>query len=204
MTSVELSDVRVNIGTLEGLPVNTVFLRQVHGAKIATIKSYSVMRPVADGAWIPTTNVVVGILSADCLPLILASPMGVLALHVSRKSLIVEQLERVVQFLPPTTITGVFIGPHICAQHFTFQNLGEEIEKFHQLFPYAWEQTDCVRISLQKVVMHYLKQWQVAPKIIFSDPRCTYENVSLYSYRRWREKNTTMPLSYNITCAQRR
>lgn len=155
--------------------------RQVHGS---TIISADGSGP-ADGIFITNPNNEVGIKTADCMPLVLLGEGSALALHVSRKTLVAGILDQVPKYIQPNEIKKIYIGPHICAEHFTFEWEGQGIANFRRQFPQAVTKKDGVlHLSLLKAVRQYFNSWGIAPTME-EDGRCTFEDQGLPSYKRW-------------------
>ena len=128
----------------------------------------------------------IGVSTADCLPLVLLTEKEALGLHVSRKTLINGLLDNVSSFIDPVDVTNVYIGPHICPEHFTFEWEGAEITRFAEKFPDAAEQDEAGiwSLSTRDAVQHYLDEWKIDESLIEEDTRCTLEASELASYRR--------------------
>lgn len=139
----------------------------------------------ADGILTQGKSEWIGVVTADCLPLVLVTPETALALHVSRKTLVRGLLDAVPTVLPVAEITNVWIGPHICAEHFTFDWAGEDIVAFQQRWPEAVrEEKAKLYLSLRDAVQQYLTDWGVPAAVVQEDGRCTFETLDLPSYRR--------------------
>lgn len=94
------------------------FLELEHGTRIIEINSHSPEDLAADAAIIRTPGCMVGILTADCLPVFISNRQGTVAAlaHVGWRGLAGGIIEKVVSQLnePPSQLT-VFIGPCIHA-----------------------------------------------------------------------------------------
>lgn len=184
-------------------PISDVsFVNQVHGNAIAVINEYQSTRPPADAIY-TTGNVTVGIITADCLPLVLVSDTAALAAHVSRASLTAGLLDNVSNYLNVQEINGVYFGPHICAKHLTYSYLGPQLKAFAKKFPNVLKHDTEYSISLRTVVDQYLSAWGVATVQREEDGRCTFENKDLVSYRRRLANKDTSPRPYLITTVRR-
>lgn len=182
----QLDGWRILVGLAQELPWSVRLPDQTHGSKIVTAAALSQSSVSADGVVLNHSDSPSGIHTADCLPLVITSPTQALVLHVSRKTLIAGLLDAVARTLPPSEISSVFIGPHICPRHFTFNYLGPELSELKKKFPTAvvtkGEQT---HVSLITCVQHYFTAWGVPAGHITRDTRCTFEDPALPSYRRW-------------------
>ncbi|MBY6205655.1 peptidoglycan editing factor PgeF [Halomonas denitrificans] len=97
------------------LPGPPHWLRQVHGSRVIHLDDW-VSDIEADAAWTDRPGQVVGILTADCLPVLLADAAGrcVAAAHAGWRGLAGGLLEAVVEALPvsPERLVA-WIGPRI-------------------------------------------------------------------------------------------
>ncbi len=113
--------VRVNRERLvaaAGLPAEPLWLEQVHGTAVVHAPSAPPGRPRADAAWSDRPGVVCGVLTADCVPLLLSARAGglVAAVHAGWRGLAAGVIEATVAALPirgPDLLAwlGPAIGP---------------------------------------------------------------------------------------------
>jgi YfiH family protein len=94
--------------------------RQVHGAEILAADGFR-NRPIlpvvvgeGDAVWTSEPGVWVGVLTADCLPLLLDAGDRVMAVHAGWRGLAAGILERAVDFLGAGAIRSATIGPAAC------------------------------------------------------------------------------------------
>jgi len=126
--------VQANRGLLRGwLPAEPVWLEQVHGVRVIEA-SAAVVRPSADGAWTATPEVVCAVMTADCLPVVLADRAGtrVAAVHAGWRGLADGVIETAVDALglPPARLQA-WLGPCIGPRGFM---VGAEVrERFLDL-----------------------------------------------------------------------
>lgn len=203
MSHLQLGSFMVAVVAPKSLPDNVILLAQEHGTKIVKVTQYDSSRPLADGAILTVPHITLGIRTADCVPLVIVSSTTAIALHVSRKNLLADLLDAVPTLLPLKDITHVFIGPHICSHHFTFDYQGPAVKEFQKKFPAAVTLDTTMHISLRQAIQEYLQQWRIPAQAIISDNRCTYEDPSLYSYRRWLKLQSSDPLPTNIILIHR-
>lgn len=111
------------------LPAEPVWLAQVHGTAVLELKAAPAAVPSADGAVTSTPGVVLGILTADCLPILLADETGdrIGALHAGWRGLAggivrtgIETMRR-----PPARLHA-YLGPGIGAAAY---EVGEEVRE---------------------------------------------------------------------------
>ncbi len=175
-------------------PNNIPTIRQVHGSYIISADDISGNLQEADGIGIRLSHdkrssnpliKEVGIKTADCLPLVLMTETVALLLHTSRKTLIHGLLNQVTRWLDPAMIKHVYVGPHICPEHFTFEWVGPDLARFIELFPAAVDEYKGIySLSLRDAVQEYFNTWRVREEIIEEDLRCTFEASELASYVR--------------------
>jgi YfiH family protein len=117
-----------------GLPTEPVWLRQVHGTKVADLDAVAYVgapEPMgpADASFSRTLKRVCAILTADCLPILLAADSGdlIAAAHAGWRGLAGGVIEAAVQALgvPPEKLMA-WLGPAIGPQHF---EVGAEVRE---------------------------------------------------------------------------
>ncbi|MBI3255438.1 MAG: laccase domain-containing protein [Candidatus Andersenbacteria bacterium] len=125
------------------------------------------------------------IYTADCVPFVLVGEHQALAIHISRKN-IVDMFDTIRTFLPTVKPTSAYVGPHICARHFTFSHVGKELESLKQSAPGMVRALDngLTHVDLAAGIRGFLRGIYISPLATFFDSRCTYETKELPSYRR--------------------
>lgn len=109
--------VAVNRATLvaaAGLPAAPCWLRQVHGTAVHRFHAPDTCEPEADAAVTSVPGVVLAILSADCLPLLLAADDGceVAAVHAGWRGLASGVIEACVRAMQtPAARLHAWLGP---------------------------------------------------------------------------------------------
>ncbi len=95
-------------------------VNQVHGDRIILVNKNNLLtKPEADGLISRERNLILGIRSADCLPIIYYEPKKKIigATHAGRRGLLLEIPKKMIQYIkqlggkPENTLVG--IGPHI-------------------------------------------------------------------------------------------
>lgn len=128
-----LTENRRRLAEAAGLPSEPVWLAQVHGTHVADLDAAPLVasgygRP-ADAAFTRKPGRVCAILTADCLPLVLASDSGdlVAAAHAGWRGLAGGVIEATVVMLgvPPESLLA-WLGPAIGPQHF---EVGAEVRE---------------------------------------------------------------------------
>jgi hypothetical protein len=115
------------------LPTEPSWLSQVHGTRIADLDAWTADRrpaaPQADGAVTRIPGRICSILSADCLPVLLAAEAGdaVAAAHAGWRGLAAGVIEAAVEALgvPPGALLA-WLGPAIGPRHF---EVGPEVRE---------------------------------------------------------------------------
>lgn len=167
------------------LPTETLVPKQVHCGTIVEAQKLASARCEADGVLAGVSDAPIAVQTADCLPLVIVSRDKALALHVSRKTITRGLLDKASDLIAPASIAAVYIGPHICIRHLSFETEGPEVNLFKLLFPTAVDQHNGVtHLSLKRAVAAYLTAWRVPPEKIVDHSYCTFEHAELPSYRR--------------------
>lgn len=128
---VAVADNRQRLAAAAGLPSEPVWLTQVHGINVADLDAVmDVEAPgSADAAFTRRRGRVCAILTADCLPVVLAADSGdvVAAAHAGWRGLAGGVIEATVQALevPPARLMA-WLGPAIGPEHF---EVGAEVRE---------------------------------------------------------------------------
>lgn len=112
-----------------GLPGAPRWLRQVHGidVHVPQVATTDAQAPIADAAYTCEPGVVCAVLTADCLPLLVASEDGreVAAIHAGWRGLAAGVIEATLRhFRAPATQLRVWLGPAIGAASY---EVGDEV-----------------------------------------------------------------------------
>lgn len=108
------------------LPTEPCWLRQVHGTQVVAAHEWD-SPPEADAAWTDRPGVVCAVMTADCLPVLLADRSGrvVAAAHAGWRGLAAGILEATLAALPvPATELHAWLGPAIGPSAF---EVGDEV-----------------------------------------------------------------------------
>lgn len=196
---------RVVVAKPEEAPRNILLVDQVHGADIVPASQIvaSRERSDGDGIFLDLLNVSAGIVTADCLPLVIAWKQRALVLHVSRASAAAGILDNAARYLTGATNVCMFLGPHICARHFIHENMGEDLRILAQRFPGAISTVAGIySLSLRDIALWYARRWNIDNNNVYEDGRCTFEDADLASYRRNKKENTGRGAGRILTYAQ--
>lgn len=183
------------------LPSVPHWLNQVHGTDIyhasraLEVANDFAHAPIADAAWTESKQTVLAILTADCLPVVMADHEGTIvgAAHAGWRGLAAGVLEKLLFSLierrPQATGWRVWIGPAISQPVF---EVGAEvrqvfIEKNKQLAAYfsTAKEANKYYADLNRIAAHLLGGIMANNLTIELSNACTYlDEEKYYSYRR--------------------
>lgn len=110
------------------LPDQPQWLNQVHGCDICYVTHASAAAPTADAAWTDQPGCVLAVMTADCLPLLLASRSGdcVAVIHGGWRSLLADVVQQTVAAMrvEPAELSA-WLGPAIGPEAF---EVGAEVK----------------------------------------------------------------------------
>jgi YfiH family protein len=168
--------------------------RQVHGARVAVIVEGVLPERVAeveaDALVSVVPGTVVGVVTADCVPILLSDGEGrVAAAHAGWRGTVAGVASAAVEALVSVGARRESIraalGPSICARCF---EVGEEVAaKFDRVAPEAVERTAGRKphVDLWRANRALLEAAGVSGARVHSEPACTMHNPDLYfSFRR--------------------
>jgi YfiH family protein len=161
-------------------------LLQVHGNIVheVTSENYSdVLFSEGDGLFTTEKDLALGILTADCYNLFLASEKAVAALHCGHKSISADIMSEGIKIFERHDDFPTFagIGPGISVQNYEVSK--EMADSFEQVCPSSVQYIDGTpHICLRTVIEENLKRHGI--KHIEHLNECSYDNSQLYSYRR--------------------
>ncbi len=170
------------------LPAEPYWLNQVHGVQAVRAQKYSPTQTIsADASYTDQSGVVCAVLTADCLPILLADCHGetVAAIHAGWRGLLAGVIENTLNQLPDS---GYFawLGPAIGPDCF---EVGKEVREaflkrdnfFHRAF--RQQVNDKFLADIYQLARFCLKQRGIEQ--IYGGDRCTVtEQDCFFSYRR--------------------
>lgn len=194
----------VGIASEDTLPPGPIFFpKQVHGDEVLILESKAQFATLngkeADAVITSVSEMAVGIKTADCVPILLAHPKGVVAaVHAGWRGSALKILSKTLALMQKHYQLDVgeihlAIGPAICGACY---EVGREvIEAFQDDF-YDHDKMiqprgekfllDLVDINVQQALAA-----GIAAKNIRIDSRCTYESEEFYSYRRLQKEGVS-------------
>ena len=178
------------------LPAEPIWLNQVHGSTIFNANTWNAIDvPEADGVVTNQVNRVLAIMTADCLPVLLANQTGSVigAAHAGWRGLVSGVIERTVEAMRDLDYQNqashpiqAYLGPAIGPQAF---EVGAEVR---DLFLTHQPQDAKHFIQLEKKDKYLANLYGLAISrlnalgilLIEGGQECTYQNQHFFSYRR--------------------
>jgi len=165
------------------LPAPPHWLNQVHGGRVIHLDDWT-EGVEADAAWTEQPGQVAAVLTADCLPILVADREArcVAVIHAGWRGLVAGVIPNCIEALPvsPEHLMA-WIGPRICGRHYEVgQTVRDALAAFGQAFtparPGHW------MADLPGIARAQLRRTGV-DRIVDSQA-CTAEGQMFYSYRR--------------------
>ncbi|WP_448551996.1 peptidoglycan editing factor PgeF [Thalassotalea montiporae] len=170
---------------------NIQWLEQVHGSNVAIVDQYQVAPITADAAITRSPNIALAVMTADCLPILIADKSGqvIAAIHGGWRPLAQNIIAKTVEAMnTPVAQLVAWLGPCIGPRAF---EVGNEVKNtFVNLNPATVVAFQVVPQSAQKYLanLHQIAQCLLSASGIVevaSLPHCTYSMAQqYYSYRR--------------------
>ncbi len=161
-----------------------VYMAQCHGSDVAVVETVPDSAPRCDALVTTSTEIALAVLVADCVPVLLASPQGVVAaVHAGRPGLVAGVVPAAIEAmrrLGAREIDAV-VGPSVCGR--CYEVPAEMRDTVAQVEPVSatvsWTGTPAVDVAAGVVAQ--LRAGDVEVRWV---PGCTRESPQLYSYRR--------------------
>ena len=171
------------------LPSSPHYIKQVHGNKVINLDNKSNYSHVCDGLVTRKKNQVIGVLTADCIPLIISSKCGnaICVLHVGRKGLEYNIIKNAFKILNTHNYEyEAWIGPSISEKYYTVdnkvKNMFKNINKDYEVFFKKNNSNNLFNMDLIGIACYQLTKNNV-DNISYSN-LCTVENNDdFYSHR---------------------
>ena len=159
------------------------YMNQVHGNRIAIIEEQSDETPTADSLVTGIPGVTLGVLVADCIPLLLRSKEVVAAVHVGRKGLMNSITPLTLSLMREMGASSIeaIMGPSICGNCYEVST--EIYQEVITLHPSAASVTPRGTHSLDlPAALNKLLELEGIP--VVNEFVCTAESPDHFSYRR--------------------
>ena len=194
--SPEKSQIQKVFTKFEDIPIQ--YMDQVHGNKLEIILSHSSL-PIdeTDSLFSSTSNLALGVLTADCLPIALSKKDGseFAMLHAGWKGLLSGVIESTLtSFTKGCSDVSAWIGPSISQKNYevgndlyeSFVNKDDESESNFKEKGY-----DKWLFSLHGEANRILEKYNINVDL---SSVCTFESESLFSYRRDHTENRILSI----------
>ena len=180
----------------EDIPIQ--YMDQVHGNKLEKIFSHSSL-PIdeTDSLFSSTSNLALGVLTADCLPIALSKKDGseFAMLHAGWKGLLSGVIEStLISFTKGCSDVSAWIGPSISQKNYEVGNdLYESFVKKDDESESNFKEKgyDKWLFSLHGEAKRILGKYNINVDL---SPVCTFESESLFSYRRDHTENRILSI----------
>ncbi len=161
-----------------------VYMDQCHGAEVAVVDGVPEVAPRCDALVTASPEVALAVLVADCVPVLLASPDGVVAaVHAGRPGLVAGVVPRAVEAVRGLGADRVdaVVGPSVCGRCYEVPPEMREVAAAVQPVSATVSWTGTPAIDVAAGVVAQLRDAEVEVRWV---PGCTRESPGLYSYRR--------------------
>lgn len=176
---------RDRLATLFGAPVH--FPHQVHGSVVDELIFIDQVPKEADAVVTSIKGLPVGVLTADCLPVIFSNGKQVAAAHAGWRGLANGVLENVINAFDPSYEVSAWLGP--CIGFESFEVGPEVVDQFLEKYPSSESSiamksnSDRAFIDIQQIAINVLESRGIG--IIGRRQSCTVLGLEdWYSYRR--------------------
>ena len=179
---------RARLAGATGLPpARLVWMQQVHGAAVAVVDGPPPEPlPETDGLVTATPGLALAVLVADCVPVLVASPAAVAAVHAGRAGAAAGVVPAAVRALVAAgadlAAADALLGPAVCGACYEVPAaMRDEVEA---ALPGSATTTGrgTPGLDLRAGLARQLADLGVARVVV--DPRCTAEDPELFSHRR--------------------
>lgn len=166
-------------------PIN--WLRQVHGEEIVELPLEG--RPQADASFTFRRRIVCAVLTADCLPVVLARSDGscVGVVHAGRRGIENGLLEKMVQTLGCPETLHAWIGPGIATESYPVSaEIRDAFLQNHPDWSFVFQEVvpGQFLMDIQQIAHLQLQKTGLSPKQISGASWNTFTNPLLHSARR--------------------
>jgi YfiH family protein len=166
-----------------------VWMEQVHGRTVTVVDGPQLQpAPASDAVVTAEPGLAVAVLVADCVPVLLADPVGkiVAAVHAgrvgARAGVLPATLEAMRQLGARVEAVEALLGPAACGQCYEVPEQMQADVEAHLPGSACRTRRGTAGLDLRAGLWRQLAAAGVAR--VGVDPRCTMEDPALYSYRR--------------------
>lgn len=161
------------------------FLKQVHGSDIVEARDGT--SPTADGQYTSDLELALVVQTADCLPILMAGPERIVAVHAGWRGIAAQILEQASRH---GKMTFAAIGPHIASESFEVGNdVAKELEivgSSTAILPHP--NPEKRKVDLSMIADLQFKKFMGSEIKISRLPIDTFTSNEFHSYRRGKEK----------------
>ncbi len=161
-----------------------VYMAQCHGADVAVVEAVPEDPPRCDALVTTAPDLALAVLVADCVPVLLASPQGVVAaVHAGRPGMVAGVVPAAVEAMRGLGAREVdaVVGPSVCGRCYEvpaeMRDTAASVEPVSATV--SWTGTPAIDVAAGVVAQ--LRARDVSVRWL---PGCTRESPQLYSYRR--------------------
>ncbi|MFD8497024.1 peptidoglycan editing factor PgeF [Amycolatopsis sp. NPDC059657] len=168
-------------------PERVVFMRQVHSADVGYVtEPYGSDAPELDAIYTDRPGLALGVLVADCAPVLVAGGGLVGAAHSGRVGTAAGVVPALVRAMAargadPAAMVAL-VGPSACGG--CYELSAEVRDEFTAVLPEAWSATRSGKPSVDIRAGITAQFAAEGVRDVRHDDRCTIESAELYSYRR--------------------
>jgi YfiH family protein len=158
-------------------------VEQVHGRDVARVSTATAPPPEADAVITDVLDLPVAVLTADCVPVLLADLVGgqVAAVHAGWRGVVADVVGATLARLAAPGPVHAWVGPAICPGCY---EVSEEVRaEVAGVVPEAFSQTRAgtPAVDVRAAVLAQLARHGIVGELVGG---CTYEDPDLYSFRR--------------------
>ncbi len=165
-----------------GRPI--VYMEQCHGAEVAVVDEVPPVAPRCDALVTTARGLALAVLVADCVPVLLASPQGVVAaVHAGRPGMVAGVVPAAVAAMRDLGARDVdaVVGPSVCGRCYEVPAAMRAAAAAVRPVSATVSWTGTPAIDVAAGVVDQLRDHGV---VVHWLPGCTRETPQLYSYRR--------------------
>ncbi|MAZ45701.1 MAG: hypothetical protein CMD74_03220 [Gammaproteobacteria bacterium] len=172
---------------------NIFWLNQEHGTRCVQVEGVGTPSPLADGAWTKKSGIALAVLTADCVPIVLADKEGcsIAIAHAGWRGIASGIVDQIVNSISATHLSSIvaWIGPAIGKDYYVIdvevrEAISSSIKGVDDFFVRTVSDQSKVKYyaDLSGIVSHRLLQ--LGLKDISGGGICSASDRRFYSYRR--------------------